>query len=67
MVRDRHNSLSRGSPQPPFPFFKRSALVPNKFFVLKDVGKSVLALRAELSDDSAFRKVDVSVAQLAFL
>lgn len=65
-VRDRHNSLSRGSPQPPFPFFRRTALVPNIFLVLKVVGKRVSALRADLNDVSAFRNVEVSDAQLAF-
>jgi hypothetical protein len=67
MVRDRHNSLSRGSPQPPFPFFNRIPLVPNIFLVFKVDGKSVWALRADLSDVSAFRNVEVSVPQFAFL
>ena len=66
MVRDRHSSLSRGSPHPPFPFFRRIPLVPNIFLVLSVIGKRVWALRADLSDVSAFRNVEVSDAQLAF-
>lgn len=65
MVRDRHRSLSRGSPHPPFPFFNRTTLVPNIFLTLNEVGNKVLAFRPDASDASAFRKVEVSEAQLA--
>lgn len=66
LVRDRQRSLSRGSPQPPLPFFSLRDRLPNIFFTRSEAGNSVFALRADPKDVSALRRVDVSDAQLAF-
>lgn len=66
-VRDRHSSLSRGSPQPPLPFFSFTTLLPIKFFTRRLEGNKVPAFLPDAKLASAFCKVDVSVEQLAFL